>query len=90
MVWFVVCCEKSINFRESRHLIFFDDVEVNLQLKNGQGVPFIKEHNIIKKRTKLALNHSTFEASGFLARFFITNGEHLLEPKIFFSILDNA
>lgn len=68
----------------------FDDVEVNLQLKNGQGIPFIKEHNIIKKRTKLGQNHSTFEASGFLARFFITNGEHLLEPKIFFSILDNA
>lgn len=68
----------------------FDDVEVNLQLKNGQGIPFIREHNILKKRSKLALNHSTFEASGFLARFFITNGEHLLEPKNFFSILDNA
>ena len=68
----------------------FDDVEINLQLKNGPGIPFIKEHNIVKKRTKLALNHSTFEASGFLARFFITNGEHLLEPKIFFSILNNA
>ena len=68
----------------------FDEVEITLQAPKNHGLPFIKEHQVIEKRMSLAFDRECFDAAGSLARFYIQNGEHLLEPLYFFQILQNA
>lgn len=68
----------------------FDEVEITLQSPAKQGLPFVKEYRILKKRMSLAYDRQCFEAAGFLARFYLANGEHLLESPRFFQILQNA
>ena len=38
----------------------------------------------------MALDRKRFEDAGFLARFYLDNGEHLLDPKPYLQILENA
>ena len=68
----------------------FDDVERALKVPNQQGLPFVKDFEIFQKRRELALDRKRFEDAGFLARFYLDNGEHLLDPKPYLQILDNA
>ena len=68
----------------------FDETEIALQAKNSQGLPFIKEHQVLQKRMSLAFDRERFDAAGFLARFYIDNGEHLLDSIQFYRILQNA
>ena len=68
----------------------FDDVELALKVPNQQGLPFVKDFEIFQKRRELALDRKRFEDAGFLARFYLDNGEHLLDPKPYLQILDNA
>ena len=68
----------------------FDETEISLQVSNKQGLPFVKEHQVLQKRMSLAFDRARFDAAGFLARFYIENGEHLLETVQFYRILQNA
>lgn len=68
----------------------FDEVEITLQIPRNQGLPFIKEHQVLEKRMSLAFDRSRFESACFLARFYIDNGEHLLDSSGFYRILQNA
>ena len=68
----------------------FDEVEITLQVSRNQGLPFVKEYQIIEKRMSIAKDRAIFDAAGFLARFYLANGEHLLESARFFEILQNA
>ena len=38
----------------------------------------------------ISQDRAIFDAAGFLAKFYLTNGEHLLESTRFFQILQNA
>ena len=44
----------------------------------------------MQKRIDLGVHRETFESAGILARFYLINGEHLLEPKLFYGILSKA
>ena len=68
----------------------FDEVEITLQVSRNQGLPFVKEYQIIEKRMSISQDRTIFDAAGFLAKFYLTNGEHLLESPRFFQILQNA
>ena len=68
----------------------FDETEIALQPNNSQGLSFIKEHQVLQKRMSLAFDRERFDAAGFLARFYIDNGEHLLDSIQFFRILQDA
>ena len=69
---------------------FLDEVEITLNpLKSGE-IPFIKEYIIVQKRIDLGVHRETFESARALARFYLINGEHLLEPKSFYGILSKA
>ena len=68
----------------------FDETEIALQKNNSQGLSFAREHLVLQKRMPLALDRTRFDAAGFLARFYIENGEHLLDAHEFYRILQNA
>jgi recombinational DNA repair protein (RecF pathway) len=68
----------------------FDDVEITLHAPKNQGIPFIKEHQVLEKRMSLAFDRSRFESACFLARFYIDNGEHLIDSPGFYRILHKA
>ena len=69
---------------------FFDELEITLHFSENQGLPFVKEYQVVEKRMSISQDRACFDAAGFLARFYITNGEHLLESTRFFQILQNA
>ena len=68
----------------------FDEVEIILQPPKNQGISFVKEYQVLQKRMSLVMDRSRFETAGFLARFYIDNGEHLLDSPQFYRILQNA
>ena len=68
----------------------FDEVEITFQSSMNQGLPFVKEYQVIKKRITIAKDRACFDGACFLARFYLHNGEHLLESAKFFQILHKA
>ena len=69
---------------------FLDEVEITLNPSKSGGISFIREYIIVQKRIDLGVHRETFESAGILARFYLINGEHLLEPKLFYGILLKA
>ena len=68
----------------------FDDVEVMLKAASGRGLPFVQEYVVHSKRRQLGTNFEKFEAAGILSRFYLANGEHLLDCSVFYKILRSA
>lgn len=66
----------------------FDDLECTLSYASiGTGMPFIREWNILGKRNFLAQNHKVFLAASEIARLYLVNGSHILEPQPLFALL---
>ena len=62
----------------------FDEVEfVTRQSNNGQGLPFVKDFQIIAKRSEIAHNHLRFQVASSLSRLFLDNGSHLQDTMPF-------
>lgn len=68
----------------------FDDLEVILKPASAGGLPFVKEYIVHSKRRQLGTNFEKFEAAGLLSRFYLANGEHLLDSSVFYKILRSA
>ena len=68
----------------------FDEVELALQVTKTSGIPFIKEHRVLNKRTELSSSHTRFSAASGIAKFYLENGGHLLEPEKFAFLLDSC
>ena len=69
----------------------FDDVEFNVNIpRNGSGLPFVKDFQIIKKRAKVAHHHLRFQIASSLARLFLDNGYHLQDTIPVYQLLLNA
>ena len=87
---------RTVLFRKPRHgkgnalPDLFDEVELSLQRSKPPGLPFVKEHQVTAKRRELALDHKRFELASRLARLYLDNGRHLLEPESFASLLASA
>ena len=65
----------------------FDEVEFALQVGNTNGIPFVREHRVLRKRTQLSSKHERFVAASGIAKFYLDNGSHLLEPEKFAHLL---
>ncbi len=66
----------------------FDDLEVILNLpKNAQGIPFVKDYKIIRKRSQLAVRHLRFQVASCLSRLFLQNGTDLQDVFPFYDLL---
>ena len=66
----------------------FDDLECTLSYGSiGSGMPFIREWNVLGKRNFLAQDHKVFFAASEIARLFLNNGSHILEPQPLFALL---
>jgi len=62
----------------------FDEVEfVTRHSNDGQGLPFVKDFQIITKRPELAHNHLRFQIASFISRLFLDNGSHLQDTLPF-------
>ena len=72
------------------HPDLFDEVELALQVTKTSGMPFVKEHRVLNKRTELSSSHTLFSAASGIARFYLDNGAHLLEPEKFSFLLDSS
>ena len=72
------------------HPDLFDEVELALQVTKTSGMPFVKEHRVLNKRTELSSSHTRFSAASGIARFYLDNGAHLLESEKFSFLLDSS
>ena len=62
----------------------FDEVElVTRHSSDGQGLPFVKDFQILSKRSEIAHNHFRFQVASSLARLFLDNGSHLQDTLRF-------
>ena len=62
----------------------YDDVEfVTRKSRDGQGLPFVKDFQILNKRPEIAYNHFRFQVASSLARLFLENGSHLQDTSPF-------
>ncbi|MBT3666192.1 MAG: hypothetical protein HN548_01835 [Opitutae bacterium] len=66
----------------------FDDVEFVANVsKDGTGLPFVKNFQIIQKRPGLAHDHSRFHIASTIARLYLDNGSHLQDTIPFGQLL---
>ena len=84
-------------FREQKSLKtgclpdFFDEVECQLKLSNSSnGLPFVADFKIIATNRELCLDPSSFFTASKIARFYLDNGAHLLDPSPHYSLLKRA
>jgi recombinational DNA repair protein (RecF pathway) len=68
----------------------FDEIELSLAPARSTGFRFVREYRVIAKKRELAHDHRRFQAASDLARLFLENGQHLLEPKPFAGLLHSA
>jgi len=69
----------------------FDDVEFNVNISpNSNGIPFVKDFQIMRKRAKIAHHHLRFRVTSSLARLFLDNGHHLQDTIPVYQLLINA
>lgn len=62
----------------------FDEVEfVTRHSNDGQGLPFVKDFQIIAKRTEIAHNHLRFQVASSISRLFLDNGPLLQDTLPF-------
>jgi len=72
----------------SRFPDFLDEVECLLcPPKGGGGLSFVREFKVLSSPRELARNAESFLAASQLARFYLDNGAHLLDPSPHFSLL---
>ena len=83
-----VLLRKSKKTGLSAHPDLFDDLECTLKVPtSGSGLPFVREWNVVQKRFFLAQDHRIFQTAGEIARLFLANGNHLLEPEPLYQLL---
>ena len=59
----------------------FDDVECFLRpVKSESAIPFVADFQILRSYRELTINPLTFLTASQIARFYLQNGDHLLEP----------
>ena len=68
----------------------FDEIELSLAPARSSGFRFVREYRVIAKKRELAHDHRRFQVASDLARLFLENGQHLLEPKPFADLLHSA
>jgi len=68
----------------------FDELELSLAPARSTGFRFVREYRVITKKRELAHDHRRFQVASDLARLFLENGQHLLEPKPFADLLHSA
>ena len=67
---------------------FLDEVECLLNPpKSGAGLSFVREFKVLSSQRELARNAESFLAASQLARFYLDNGAHLLDPAPHFCLL---
>jgi len=67
---------------------FLDEVECLLSPpKGGGGLSFVREFKVLSSARELAKNAQSFLAASQLARFYLDNGAHLLDPVPHFRLL---
>lgn len=81
---------RVVLFRLSKKVLsqpppdLFDEVElVTRQSSDGQGLPFVKDFQILSKRPEITHNHFRFQVASSLARLFLENGSHLQDTLPF-------
>jgi len=83
-----VLLRKSKKTGLSAHPDLFDDLECTLKVPtSGSGLPFVREWIVVQKRFFLAQDHRIFQTAGEIARLFLANGNHLLEPEPLYQLL---
>lgn len=83
-----VLLRKSKKTGLSAHPDLFDDLECTLKVPtSGSGLPFVREWIVVQKRFFLAQDHRIFQTAGDIARLFLANGNHLLEPEPLYQLL---
>ena len=68
----------------------FDELELSLAPARSTGFRFVREYRVTTKKRELAHDHRRFQVASDLARLFLENGQHLLEPKPFADLLHSA
>ncbi len=69
----------------------FDDLECSLSVsRSGASLPFVSEHRLLGTFREIAKNPMAFLAASEVARFYLSNGSHLLDPKGRLSLLRSA
>ena len=59
----------------------FDDVECFLRpVKSESAIPFVADFQILRSYREFTINPLTFLTASQIARFYLQNGDHLLEP----------
>jgi len=83
-----VIIRKSRKSGLSAHPDLFDDLECTLKPPtSAAGLPFVREWNVSSKRFFLAQDHRVFATAAHIARLFLHNGNHLLEPEPLYQLL---
>lgn len=84
-------------FREQKSLKtgclpdFLDEVECHLKMSNSSsGLPFVADFKIISANRELCCDPDSFFAASKIARFYLDNGAHLLDPTPHYSLLKRA
>ena len=85
---------KIILFRMSKKSDYsstpdlFDDVEFLVSIVNGgRGFPFVKDFQIVHRRSGIAKDYSRFHAASGVARLYLDNGPHLQDTIPFGQLL---
>jgi len=68
----------------------FDEIELSLAPARSSGFRFVRECRVIAKKRELAHDHRRFQVASDIARLFLENGQHLIEPKPFADLLHSA
>ena len=47
----------------------FDELEITLHFSENQGLPFVKEYQVVEKECRFLKTEACFDAAGFLHAF---------------------
>lgn len=69
----------------------FDDLECRLNpARSGSSIPFVAEYRKLRAYRELAHNPAHFLSASEIARFYLINGDHLLDPGPRLQLLRSA
>ena len=69
----------------------FDDLECQLNpFRSGSSIPFVTEYQKARSYRELARNPAHFLSASEIARFYLNNGSHLLDPRPRLELLRTA
>ena len=70
---------------------FFDEVECQLKPRNSSsGLPFVADFKIVSSNRELCRDADSFLTASKIARFYLDNGTHLLDPLPPYLLLKKA